>query len=241
MTLKTCHPWFSHGITKHSRMVLEVELFCNVLFLRCSSALKLKDMALMLRWERLCSSVHVELVSVLCSKWRRLWAWVPLSQAASSAPFVRGILPLSRGPWTTSSSTYEHTAPHTQWHWMSRTRQQALFNLFSSALIGSKLPSLPSWCANECGIEGLPPITPQAHLQDTSGCRAAVCDLYMADEGGARGRKVVSTNLDQSDWGDGKKIPELIIAVEAWRPYMSAPLLMKFTFTVLQYWSFYDI
>lgn len=134
-----------------------------------------------------------------------------------------------------------NTASHTQWQWMSRTRQQALFNLFSSALIGSKLPSLPSWCANECGIEGLPPITPQAHLQDTSGCRAAVCDLYMADEGGARGRKVVSTNLDQRDWSDGKKIPQLIIAVEAWRPYMSAPLLMKFTFTVLQYWSFYDI
>lgn len=27
------------------------------------------------------------------------------------------------------------------------------------------------------------PITPQAHLEDTSGCQAAVCDLYMADEG----------------------------------------------------------
>ena len=100
-----------------------------------------------------------------------------------------------------------HPSKHTHTHTHSGCpgmRQQTLFNLFSSALIGSKLPSLPSWCANECGIEGRPPITPQAHLQDTSGCRAAVCDLYMADEGGAGGCKVVSTDLDQSDWSRGK-------------------------------------
>lgn len=112
-----------------------------------------------------------------------------------------------------------HPSTHRLIHTHSGTgcpgvRQQTLFNLFSSALIGSKLPSLPSWCANECGIEGRPPITPQAHLQDTSGCRAAVCDLYMADEGGAGGvRLSVPTWIRET--GAEEKIPELIIVVEA--------------------------
>lgn len=95
-------------------------------------------------------------------------------------------------------TTHTHTRTH-RGTGCPGVRQQTLFNLFSSVLIGSKLPSLASWCANERGTKGCPPIAPQAHLQDTSGCRAAVCDLYTADEGGAGGYKVVSTDLDQRE------------------------------------------
>lgn len=123
-------------------------------------------------------------------------------------------------------------------------RQQTLFNLFSSALIGSKLPSLPSWCANECGIEGRPPITPQAHLQDTSGCQAAVCDLYMADEGGARGCKVVSTDLDQRDWSWGKNprvnycsgSPEAVhVTPTPNEVYLHHPAILEFMWYLIMY------
>ena len=102
-----------------------------------------------------------------------------------------------RSLWLADSGVAVARPPHTHTHSSSGcpgVPQQTLSNLFSSALIGSKLPS---WCANERGIEGRPPITPQAHLQDTSGCRAAVCDLYMADEEGAGECQVVSTDLDQ--------------------------------------------
>lgn len=128
-----------------------------------------------------------EAVSVAC-QWPLSWA------APSVVTFI--LQPLH------DLVMHLHTLSHASTH--SHTgcpgvRQQNSFNLFSSALIGSKLPSLPSWCANQCGIEGRPPITPQAHLQDTSGCRAAVCDLYMADEGEAGGCKVFSSDLDQRD------------------------------------------
>ena len=137
-----------------------------------------------------------------------LW-WAPPGDSASeprflySTPSVIGWelcyfhLVALAWPYHPSTHILIHTHNHTG---CPRVRQQTLFNLFSSALIGSKLPS---WCANECGIEIRPPITPQAHLQDTSGCQAAVCDLYMADEGG--GCKVVSTDLDQRDWSWEKK------------------------------------
>lgn len=59
------------------------------------------------------------------------------------------------------------------------------------------------------------------HIYRTpQGARAAVCDLYMADEGGVGGCKVVSTDLDQR-LELKKKNTELIIVVEARRPYMS--------------------
>lgn len=123
-------------------------------------------------------------------------------------------------------------------------RKQTLFNLFSSALIGSKLPSLPSWCANECGIEGRPPITPQAHLQDTSGCRAAVCDLYMADEGGEGECKVVSTDLDQRDWSWGKNpwvnycggSPEAVHVTPTLNEvYLHHPAILEFMWYLIMY------
>lgn len=156
---------------------------------------------------------------------------MPLSHAGPSAlhalsDWLRVGLLSSRGLCLTSSSTHRHTLPHpfTHVHTFSGcpgVRLQTLLNLFFLTVNWVKASSTPFLMCKWVWHRG----TPAHHSTGTFTGHLRVLGrrlwpVYGSLKEGREGvRLSVPTWIREEEWR--KKIPELIIAVEAWRPFVS--------------------